>query len=112
MSQPRKCNGALRGAFSFVNIAIDYDDTYTRNPEMWELVIDTMRDHGCKVFCVTKRWESESEDISINAPVIYATRSKMEAVARSGVSIDIWIDDKPHTITPYSVTNRSRGRHK
>ena len=95
-----------------MNISIDYDGTYTRNPEMWESIIKTMREHGCEVFCVTKRWESEGDDISINAPVIHATKSKLEAVASSGVSIDIWIDDKPHTITPYSLINISRGRYR
>jgi hypothetical protein len=96
------------GPFYFVNISIDYDDTYTKNPEMWDKIIETMQAHGCNVFCITKRWEKESADISISVPVIHAVKSKMEAAARSGISIDVWIDDRPHTITPYALINKGR----
>ena len=34
-------------------------------------------------------------------PIIYATKSKLEAALKKDITIDIWIDDKPQTIYPY-----------
>jgi hypothetical protein len=86
-----------------MNIALDYDDTYTLDKDTWNKVIDTFIKYGHKVYCVTKRYENISEDIKqdMNIPIIYATKSKLEAVRKANIQIDIWIDDKPQSITPY-----------
>lgn len=93
-----------------MKISIDYDLTYTANPAMWESIIEIMQQHGCEVYCITKRYPGHGEKIEISVPVIHAIKSKMEAAKAAGLSIDIWIDDKPHTITPYSLINRNASR--
>lgn len=93
-----------------MKISIDYDLTYTANPEMWDRIIEVMQEHDCEVYCITKRYPGQSDDIKIGVPVIYALKSKLEAARAVGLSIDIWIDDKPHTITPYALLNRNASR--
>ena len=68
-----------------MNIALDYDDTYTLDKDTWNKVIETFIKSGHKVYCVTKRYENISEDIKkdMNIPIIYATKSKLEAVRKS-----------------------------
>lgn len=86
-----------------MNIAIDYDDTYTLDKILWNKIINIFLDNGHSVFCITKRHEHIADDIKhdMNIPIIYATKSKLEAALQKNIMIDIWIDDKPQTIYPY-----------
>lgn len=90
-----------------MNVAIDYDDTYTCDPSAWNEIINILHQNNHKVYCVTKRYKELADDIRqvINIPIIYATRSKLEAVTEKGIKIDVWIDDKPQSITPYKAQN-------
>ena len=90
-----------------MNINIDYDNTYTANPNMWDEIIQTMHKYGCEVYCITKRLGSLDER-KPQIPVIHAVKSKLEASVASGVKIDIWIDDKPQSITPYRLIKPKR----
>lgn len=90
-----------------MNINIDYDDTYTANPDMWDEIIETMHKYDCKVYCITKRLGSLDER-KPQIPVIHAVKSKLEASVASDVKIDIWIDDKPQSITPYRLIKPKR----
>jgi Asp/Glu/hydantoin racemase len=85
-----------------MKIAIDYDDTYTLDPEGWELFICLMQGRGHEVVCITKRYKTLLQEVidTVSVPVIGASRSKMEAARMSGHKVDVWIDDKPETITP------------
>ena len=95
-----------------MNIAIDYDGTYSVDPEMWKEVFRTFRNWGHCVYCVTKRYELLSSDIQkeMTIPIIHATKSKKEAVRKHGIEIDVWIDDNPASITPYKSLNRKMNR--
>ena len=88
-----------------MNVAIDYDDTYTLDKQLWNHVIKMFIDAGHNVFCVTKRYEEIADDIreDMNIPIVYATRSKLEAVVNANIRIDVWIDDKPQSIIPYKA---------
>lgn len=85
-------------------IAIDYDDTYTADPKMWDAVIDKMFMYNHTVFIVTLRHEHEMMDI--RAPLmllvddIFATgrKAKKPFVEAKGHKVDIWIDDHPEYI--------------
>jgi hypothetical protein len=85
-----------------MKIAIDYDDTYTLDPEGWELFISLMQSRGHEVVCITKRYRSLLQEVidTVSVPVVGASRSKLEAARMSGHKIDVWIDDKPQTIIP------------
>ena len=85
-----------------MNISIDYDDTYTLDPESWDKVINLLIKANHNVFCITKRYEDISDDIksSLNIPIIFVPKGKsksLEAMER-GLKIDVWIDDKPLSI--------------
>ncbi len=47
-----------------MNVAIDYDDTYTLNPILWNQIIEIFMKQNNNVYCVTKRYEDNAEDIS------------------------------------------------
>lgn len=42
-----------------MNIALDYDGTYTADPDMWLRFVEEAQAAGHKVFIVTMRYESE-----------------------------------------------------
>ena len=67
---------------------------------MWDKAIDLFQKSGHQVYCVTKRFEESAEDIkkALRIPIIFAVKSKSEAVKNQGIQIDVWIDDKPKSI--------------
>lgn len=84
------------------NIAIDFDDTYTADPELWDLFVSQARARGHRCFCVTARRDTE-ENVRIcvipDCPTIFTRLSAKKAFCeRLGLKIDIWIDDSPHII--------------
>lgn len=89
-----------------MRIAIDYDDTYTLNPEMWNEIIEVMRKHDCSVACVTSRRKtfdnikdiSEATGLSV---VCCDYNAKAEVMRKLGLRVDVWIDDNPYCIDPY-----------
>lgn len=82
-----------------MKIALDYDETYTKDPVLWGYFIDHAVQRGHEVMVVTFRApELEIEDMGI--PVYYTSyRAKRKYMESQGVRIDIWIDDSPETIT-------------
>lgn len=96
--------GQIADNDSSMNIAIDYDDTYTRDPEMWLQIITRMKLCGHNVYCVTMRYPQEFEDfddrlMEICTSVICTSRmAKARIMAERGIIIHIWIDDSPKWI--------------
>ena len=88
-----------------MNVAIDYDGTYTLDKKLWNQMITLFVKGGHNVYCVTKRYKEIADDIreDMNIPIVYATKSKLEAVANLNIKIDVWIDDKPQSIIPYKA---------
>ena len=72
-----------------MNIAIDYDDTYTLDKTLWNKIIDIFLNNGHKVFCITKRYEHIADDIrqDMKIPIIYATKSKLEAAIKKNINM-------------------------
>jgi len=85
-------------------IAIDYDDTYTADPCLWDLFIDLARLSGHRIVCVTARRDTDEnhDAVKIGAmgvPVIFtALEAKKAFCERNGLKVDIWIDDNPHAV--------------
>lgn len=90
-----------------MNINIDYDGTYTTNPEMWDKIIAIMKAYDCNVYCITKRYAKITKQ-KPPVQIIHAMRSKLEASKVAGLDINIWIDDKPQSITPYKLIKNAR----
>jgi hypothetical protein len=95
-------------------IALDYDETYTVNPNMWNEVIAVMRKHGFTVVCCTNRVGNPYADRDViedmrdeDVPVVFAAahKDKWEAMEKAGYIAEnlIWIDDRPM----YIWNNRS-----
>jgi len=84
-------------------IALDYDDTYTADPELWDLFIEQSQARGHEVYCVTMRYgDTESLDVERTLGtkvdrIIYTNRKAKKSAFRMncGRNPDIWIDDTP-----------------
>lgn len=78
-----------------MRIALDYDNTYTRDPGSWNIFIKNMAFAGHEVICVTmRRPQEEVEDIPCK--VYYTSRKAKEAYMKAlDIKIDVWIDDCP-----------------
>lgn len=76
-----------------MRIALDYDNTYTLDPPLWDSFIVAAQQRGHSVQIVSMRYPHERIDAA-PVPVVYTSRK-----AKSGVaSADVWIDDSPQWI--------------
>lgn len=76
-----------------MKIALDYDGTYTRDPEFWKVFIMSARIRGHEIAIVTMRFPEEKLDAG-DLEVIYTSR---QAKARH-YQADVWIDDMPLSV--------------
>src|SRR5665213_3090768 len=84
-----------------MRIALDYDNTYTRDTHLWDGFIDSAKARGHEVICVTMRHDVMEERIDcglVNRVVYTGREAKKPFLEKYGVKIDIWIDDSPHWI--------------
>lgn len=80
--------------------AIDYDGTYSDDPEYFDELIARGRERGHTYIIVTARYQPENREdliaIPNNVMVIYTgMQAKKPFLQRMGIKIDIWIDDEP-----------------
>ncbi len=81
-------------------IALDYDGTYTADPELWLMFVLNAQQRGHSVICATMRTPQEGKDmcpILVNTiEIIYTSRqAKLIYLEKLGIFPDIWIDDSP-----------------
>lgn len=90
------------------NFAIDFDETFTLNPEMWLKVIELFYSFGINVYIVTYRYDTVTECFDLEylkhydsiKGIVFTGRKGKDAFCKSlGIHIDVWIDDNPVTIT-------------
>jgi hypothetical protein len=91
-----------------VTIALDYDKTYTADPDLWSRFILDATERGHLVICVTGRVPSQPVSIEPPIPVVYASLNsrsgyKRHAAEAAGLKVDVWIDDMPGMIEPTKV---------
>lgn len=79
-----------------MRIALDYDGTYTRDPEFWDKFIVAAVVAGHQVVCVTQRFPEERA--AIGCPVIFTSRQTPKAKFVLDQMPDVWIDDQPQRI--------------
>jgi Glycosyl transferase 4-like len=81
-------------------IAIDYDGTYTADPEMWEAFARYAKMRGHEVHLVTMRHPSESVRIGQHITTVHYTdrKGKREYMLARELHVGIWIDDMPDFI--------------
>ena len=89
-----------------LNIALDYDDTITADPNGFKAIVRCFQSLGHKVTIVTLRDSSESTDLirefleKYDVETIFcAGQSKERIVRELGLHMNIWVDDNPRYIT-------------
>jgi hypothetical protein len=94
-----------------LNVGLDYDNTYTRDPAAWLAVIRVLKDQGHKVYVVTMRYEKYEGDVvkeklshRVDGIFFTSRKAKKPFMFSQGISIDVWIDD-----TPFFVDNDATG---
>lgn len=93
-------------------IALDYDGTFTADPDFWLAFVHKALSEGHEVFCCTMRYPHECASIDIRLSTlvqIIATsrKAKMEFMREVGVVPQIWIDDQPHFIVSHAAGHDS-----
>ena len=88
-------------------LALDYDETYTRDPIFWDKVIRLANERGHSVVIATMRndvpWEAdevrnELEGVGIEAFIFTNRKAKYPALYSAGYYPSVWIDDSPNFI--------------
>jgi acid phosphatase class B len=96
-----------------MNISIDFDDTYTRDPILWNEFIHTAQAAGHKVYCVTARGETYPDEVTeVHSTIgqlvgqenciFTGGKQKRQFCLNRNVHISVWIDDMPEAI-PNSI---------
>ena len=86
-----------------MNIGLDFDDTYTRDPEGWNEFIYNFTSRGHTIYCTTFRFPEQSQQVydSIGKVIgndnchFTAYTAKRQYMQSKGIMIDVWIDDQP-----------------
>jgi len=85
-----------------MRIAIDYDGTYTADPQLWNGFINAAKAAGHAIWIITCRRGEDEECRDIKIPGTFTVFTNMEAkksyCERRLLKIDIWIDDDPASI--------------
>ena len=82
-------------------IALDYDGTYTADPEMWLAFVILARQRGHNVLLVTMRYPNEGNSIceqlklAVNGIIFTSRKAKVPYMEALCVKVDMWIDDQP-----------------
>lgn len=83
-----------------MKIALDYDDTFTADPDLWMEFVASAKARGHEVTFVTFRYAGPyNGDIEIDAqrmeiPIVFCGQKQKASCYQA----DIWIDDRPEWI--------------
>lgn len=82
-----------------MNTALDYDGTYTEDPQLWEMLINVATHLVHKVYIVTMRYPEEAIRHKVGAEVHYTSRqAKRRYMQNIGIAFQVWVDDIPEFI--------------
>jgi hypothetical protein len=86
-----------------MKIALDFDDTYTRDPELWDQFITLAQSRGHDIRIVTFRKRAMTDPVldylATKMPVIFTEYTqKRHFTNEMNWLVDIWIDDSPEFI--------------
>ena len=91
-------------------IALDYDDTFDRDPYLWTQLVELAVARGHSVVIVTMRYEHESIALALaglDVPIYYTGRqAKVPYMADLGIEPHVWIDDDPHALIGLACPER------
>ena len=87
-----------------MKFGIDFDDTFTADPELWRAFIANAHERGHSCFVVTCRRDTDENretvaefvgDLPRWRQLITGLSAKKWFCERQGIEIDVWIDDDP-----------------
>jgi 5'(3')-deoxyribonucleotidase len=94
-----------------MNIALDFDDTFTARPDLFGTFVILANARQFNVYIVSSRFDNyeNRRDVEnaltieritdkIAGIILCSHNSKHEVMAQKGIKIDIWIDDNPWSI--------------
>jgi hypothetical protein len=91
-----------------LTFALDFDETFTACPSLWAEFIGKAKAQGHRVLIVTARRATDENHETVNEmlahwgcqiPVIFTSLgSKIDAMKRRDIKVDIWIDDDPASL--------------
>ena len=87
-------------------IAIDYDYTWTTDPEFFLMIAIAWKARGHEVYIVTLRdcndpIEDKDIILSKGIDIIYTSGEYKSVITKHNkIDVDIWIDDQPQWIIP------------
>ena len=85
-----------------MTIGLDYDQTYTADPGLWDAFIALAKSRGHEVVCVTSRQQTEENaaECDIKGVFTYMTSGSAKSwyMEQHGVKVDVWIDDSPEAV--------------
>ena len=99
-----------------MTICIDFDQTYSRNPAMWDALLHAAEIAQVEVICISRREDTTDNRQTIRAAfgdefqILSAlilcgpNTAKADAAKAAGFAVDIWIDDSPEAIPSPSPT--------
>ena len=88
-------------------LSIDFDETYTRDPDLWDRFLADAVRNGHRVFCVSARHERQMGQVRdtigrlIGPDACFGTGGapKRRFMAEMvDTYVDVWIDDAPESI--------------
>jgi hypothetical protein len=98
-----------------MDLALDWDDTFTADPAFFRSLITLARAFGHRPVIVTARWdrrmysdpsrhwgdEVRNEIGNLDVPIVFAGEKwKREAAREAGFNCRVWIDDRPEAVAP------------
>lgn len=88
-------------------ISIDYDDTYTKDPLLWNLFAQQAMERGHKVYCISARSEQHMDDPKMTIGRVIGVENcfgtnlrpkRASMLETHKIRVDVWIDDMPEMI--------------
>lgn len=84
-------------------LALDYDDTITRDENMWMAFVALARGRGHRVYIVTWRTPEEGAILQrfrhlVDGIFCTSRKAKRSYMYAQGLNVDVWIDDQPDAI--------------
>lgn len=87
-------------------LSLDFDDTWTADPELWQAFCRQAKRRGHTVILTTNRepYPGHVREVQEAAApwvdhIIFAgRRPKRDAAAEQGYAVDVWLDDFPSSV--------------
>lgn len=87
-----------------MNIGLDFDNTYTRDPACWNDIIDRFIQSEHNVYVVTMRTPEEGREVRellqnrVQGIFFTSRKAKQPYMFERGISVDVWVDDCPYFV--------------